>query len=313
MIPVKAGTGVERYAVAGPLQRRLCDDVWLVFSRSGTLMRGVMLSIGAMLAALAVGGAGYVWWQTSQFEAGITSAVAAVREASAPAADLPALPPIVSAFALRNGGVVGHSGATHLKHRAKLTIDRTREPIDIAAEQWLSPVEPAMAWVGHGSMAGLPVTVIDSVTGGRGRLEARLLGTITVAGGSGADFDKGELQRYLSELPVHPNAILNNAALSWRQIDATTVEVTARSATGPASATFSFDAAGDITGMVADDRPMSVGTGTVPTAWIGSYSDYREMGGYRIPAHGEVGWQLEDGIFTYWRGDIVAYETTPER
>ena len=272
-----------------------------------------MLSIGAVLAALVVGGAGYVWWQASRFEAEIGAMVETVQRAAPPAANLPALPPIVSAFALRNGGAVGRTGAIHLKHRARLTIDRVREPSDIAAEQWLSPVEPAMAWVGRGSMSGLPVTVIDSFANGSGRLEARLAGTFTVAGGSGRDFDKGELQRYLSELPVHPDAILNNGALSWRQLDPTTVEVSARSATGSASATFSFDQAGDIVGLVATDRPMSQGAGTVPTPWIGSFSDYRQMGGYRIPAHGEVGWLLDDGLFTYWRGDIIAYEAVQQQ
>lgn len=275
-------------------------------------MRGqVVLTIGAIVAAIAVGGAGYAWWQASSFEAEIASAVQAVQDGSATPSPLPALPPIVSAFALRNGGAVGRTSAIHLKHRARLSIDRAREPIDIAAEQWLSPLETAMAWVGRGSMAGLPVTVIDSIIDGRGRLEARLADTMMVAGGRGVDFDKGELQRYLSELPVHPDAILNNGTLSWRHIDASTVEVTASSATGTASASFSFDAAGDIVGMVAADRPMSVAAGTVPTPWIGSYSDYREIGGYRIPAHGEVSWQLADGLFTYWRGDIVAYEAMP--
>jgi hypothetical protein len=107
---------------------------------------------------------------------------------------------------------------------------------------------------------------------------------------------------------VHPDAILNNGSLQWRQIDDSTVEVSARSSTGTASARFIFDAAGDIVAMVAD-RPMSADGTTVPTEWRGSYSDYREIGGYRIPMHGEVGWQLADGLFTYWRGDVVAYGT----
>ena len=35
------------------------------------------------------------------------------------------------------------------------------------------------------------------------------LGAFQVASGSSADYDKGELMRYLSELPVYPDAILN--------------------------------------------------------------------------------------------------------
>jgi hypothetical protein len=62
-------------------------------------------------------------------------------------------------------------------------------------------------------MAGLPVSVVDSIVGGTGRLEARLLGTITVVKGVGPEFDKGESQRYLSELPLHPDAILSHTHL----------------------------------------------------------------------------------------------------
>ena len=270
-----------------------------------------MPSIGWALVALALlltGGAAYLLWGNATFEAAITADIAAVRgEATDPIAP-PDLPEIVSAYARRAGGVPGSSRAIRLEHRAELTVERGRPPIRIRAEQWLSPHGSAMAWVGRGSMSGIPVTVIDSFVGGRGRLEARLVGTLQVAGGSGPDFDRGELQRYLSELPVHPDAILGNSALQWRQLDASTVEVTGQSQGGPASVEFTFDAAGDIVAMRAADRPMAVDGTTVPTEWRGTYSDYREIGGYRIPLHGEVGWQLADGLFTYWRGDIVAYD-----
>jgi hypothetical protein len=78
-----------------------------------------------------------------------------------------------------------------------------------------------------------------------------------------------------------------------------------------ASVQFFFDAAGDITGMLAPDRPMAVGNTTVPTPWKGQYSAYRQFGRYRIPSHGQVGWVLPDGLFTYWRGEITSYEVLP--
>jgi hypothetical protein len=40
-------------------------------------------------------------------------------------------------------------------------------------------------------MMGVPVSVVDSIVGGDGLLEARLVGTITVAKGVGHEFDKG--------------------------------------------------------------------------------------------------------------------------
>jgi hypothetical protein len=84
-------------------------------------------------------------------------------------------------------------------------------------------------------MFGLPVTVVDSFVAGDGFLQARIAGTLPVATGTGPAFDKGELQRYLSELPVHPDAILNNGQLSWRQLSENTVEATGSSNSGTAS------------------------------------------------------------------------------
>ena len=262
----------------------------------------------AILAPLLVGGAIYLWWRGTAFNARIAATIAEVKVATG--TTQPDLPPIVSAYALRNGGAIGRTVAIRLEHRAKLSLDQARPPIDLHAEQWLSPTTSDMAWVGRGSMSGIPVAVIDAFTAGHGVLEARLAGAIQVAGGTGPDFDKGELQRYLSELPVHPDAILNNGTLAWQQLDAHSVEVTGQSASGPASVTITFDETGDIVALEATDRPMLVDGKAVPTVWKGRYSDYRTLGGYRIPTHGEVGWQLDDGLFIYWRGDIVAYEAT---
>ena len=155
------------------------------------------------------------------------------------------------AYAEKAGGTVGGPAFVHLTHHASLATDRNRPPMTIEADQWLSSYRPEFVWHGKGAMFGLPVAVVDSFVGGSGLLEARLLGTVAVAKGVGAAFDRGELQRYLSELPLHPDAILNNDALTWRQVDERTVEVSGNTAGGTASVQFFFDEAGDIAGMLA--------------------------------------------------------------
>ncbi|MHB1102114.1 MAG: DUF6544 family protein [Devosia sp.] len=124
------------------------------------------------------------------------------------------------------------------------------------------------------------------------------------AGGtaSGPEFAKGELMRYLSELPLYPDAILNAQGLTWRQTDDTTVEASAQSAHGPAALRFLFDGNGDVVAMQADDRPMTVGDTTVPTPWHGIYSKYKQFGPYRIPSYGEVGWGLKRWTFHILEG-----------
>lgn len=265
----------------------------------------------AMLFILVVGLAGlaaYLWFESRSFEAMIAGLRERVITAGEPAAAAIELPEIVRAYATRAGGSIGGPTSVHLHHRATLVTDQRRPPMDIEADQWLATGRADLVWVGRGSMFGLPVSVIDSVVDGSGLLEARLAGVLPVAKGLGADFDKGELQRYLSELPVHPDAILNNAQLRWRRIDDKVVEVSGTSRTGAASVRLFFDASGDIVSLEAADRPMTVGSTTVPTLWRGQFSKYQQFGRYRIPSYGEVSWVLSEGPFTYWKGEIVAYE-----
>lgn len=258
-----------------------------------------------------VGVAAYVWFESQSFETMIVGLRDQVIAANVPAEAEIDLPDIVRAYATRAGGSVGGPSFVHLRHRATLITDQRRPPMDVDADQWLATYRTDLVWVGRGSMFGLPVAVIDSFVGGSGLLEARLSGTLTVAKGVGADFDKGELQRYLSELPVHPDAILNNPRLSWRQIEDDVVEVSGTSRTGSASVRLYFDGSGDIIGLEAADRPMTMGKTVVPTMWKGSFSKYKQFGRYRIPSYGEVSWILPEGPFTYWKGEIVAYNPGP--
>ena len=88
----------------------------------------------------------------------------------------------------------------------------------------------------------------------------------------------------------------NNPQLSWREIDASTVEVSAATAGGPARVRFTFHN-GDIARIEADDRPRTVGRRIAPTRWEGSCGDYPEMEGFRIPTRAAVSWLLDGNPF----------------
>jgi Family of unknown function (DUF6920) len=85
----------------------------------------------------------------------------------------------------------------------------------------------------------------------------------------------------------------------------TQVEVSARSAHGPARVKLVFDN-GEITRMEADDRPRAIGRRIVATRWQELCRGYREIAGCRIPTEAAVSWFLDDGPFEYWRGKITA-------
>lgn len=152
----------------------------------------------------------------------------------------------------------------------------------------------------------LSAHVLDCYVNGEGLLDTRLCGSWPLAQLTGPEVSKGELMRYLAELIWAPHAMLHNPELSWREIDATTVEVSARSAHGPARVRLVFDNS-DIIRMEADDRPRAAGRRIVPTRWQGSCSGYREIGGCRIPTEAVVSWLLDGEPFEHWRGKITAF------
>lgn len=114
--------------------------------------------------------------------------------------------------------------------------------------------------------------------------------------------------RFLAELAWNPDAIVNSAGLTWRQVDERTVEVALQTEGGPARVRLGFDADGDVVSMEADDRPRAVGDQNIATRWIGRFSGYARFGNYRLPRFGEVAWVLPEGEFVYWRGEIVTAE-----
>jgi hypothetical protein len=64
---------------------------------------------------------------------------------------------------------------------------------------------------------------------------------------------------------------------------------------------------GDIIGVSAAARPRLEDKGT-PTPWSGSFSDYADLSGIRLPTKAEVRWDLPEGPFTYWSGEITDLE-----
>lgn len=151
--------------------------------------------------------------------------------------------------------------------------------------------------------------VVDSYADGGGRVEARLLGLVPVMRKRGPEISRGELVRYLAELPLVPHAMRANPRLEWREIDARTVEVATRFGPERVAVKLEFDDAGDIVRAYTDTRPYLRGKTYVPTPWGGVFDGYRELGGFRLPTTAEVSGELPEGPFTYWRGEITSVQT----
>jgi len=219
----------------------------------------------------------------------------------------PPVPAIILSFARRAVCETPVPNNVWLSQRGEMRANPRGPWRPFTAEQVISIHEPGFAWLARMQAAPfVSARILDCYVGGEGLLEARLFGSLRLARAAGPQATKGELMRYLAELAWAPHAMLHNPQLSWREIDATIVEVSAESPAGLARVRLIFEN-GDIARVEADDRPGAVGRRIVPTRWQGRCCDYREVDGCRIPTRAAASWLLENGPFEYWRSRVTAF------
>ena len=158
---------------------------------------------------------------------------------------------------------------------------------------------------GFGPNAFVRVRVLDRYREGEGLLVARVWGLIAATRSTGADTDRAEAMRYLAELPWVPQAMESNPELSWRELGDGSVEVSTLVGGMAASVRLLSDDAGLIR-SASGIRPRLAGRTSVDTPFVGTFGDYVELGGIRVPGSAEMTWELPDGPFTYWRGELTS-------
>jgi hypothetical protein len=219
-------------------------------------------------------------------------------------------PQAMRAFAERNGG--GRGGpvrAVRLTQEAEFRGKPGGAFAPMPATQTIGVGTSGFVWLARQpGPVGPIVRVIDAFVDGKGRLEARLAGSIPVARQSGAVVSRSEAMRYLAELPWAPDAILGNPEIAWTERPDGWTEA-ALIVEGERVAVRFRLSDGDIVEVLADDRPEQSADGrVVERAWRGVFSDYREIGGRRIPTTGAVGYPEGDNFDPYWKGRVVSYQ-----
>jgi hypothetical protein len=203
-----------------------------------------------------------------------------------------------AAFAIR-AVRTRQEGAIRMSPEARWIPFTAKEFIDATGSsfRWEARLDPGKI--------GAP-TVIDAYEKGHGALVVRVAGVLQVKKITGLDVDQGEIQRYLASVIFCPPMLLNHLTLEWTTIEPLTIRVRdQRDATGAA---VDFDLSEDGCPRVCRaQRPRLVGKHAVLTPWSGTGSEFREYQGLRIATHLEVAWNLPEGRFTYFRGDITEF------
>lgn len=166
---------------------------------------------------------------------------------------------------------------------------------------------PGFVWDASMRMGGLvPLRVRDSYLAGEGALRAAVLGLVPVADQHGTpEVATGELLRYLAEAAWFPTALLPGGGVRWEPMDDSTARAVLDDGGVRVSLDVRFGAGGEIA-QISAERPRTVGRATVPTPWVGRFSDYERIEGMRVPMTGEVGWRTPAGWSPYWRARVLA-------
>jgi hypothetical protein len=186
--------------------------------------------------------------------------------------------------------------------RGEMRASPTAKWMSFTAEEVVDCTHSCFRW----SARFGPMVVTDAYEESRGHLAIRLGGLLPLKRYTGPEFDKGEIQRYLASAMYCPPILLNHQTLDWKVVGENALRV--RDLLDPTGATVDLEIGDDgrFVGCRAD-RPRMVGKQTVLTPWSGRVSEFREWEGMRVPSHLEVSWQLKDGAFTYFRGELTRF------
>lgn len=245
------------------------------------------------------------------FERAVSDDIERIEESeAAETGEFDRLPALLRQYVERSGLSPGESfRSTRIRQEGEIKLGEDAEWQSFTATQWFSVGRPAFVWKPSMPMPVGSVKGVDRLDRDGGRLEMRIFGAIPVANESGPDILKAQLLRYLAELAWVPPAMVANEQISWEQTDPRTLRATASIGDASAEIDVHFDTKGDIVEVESEGRPRDEDGETVERPWGGTFSEYREFDGIRVPTRAEVYWDLPDGRFTYFRARVTNFST----
>lgn len=216
----------------------------------------------------------------------------------------PDLPPEVIALARRLGAQYGEGSRSSFGQTGTLRNLGDEGWMPFSARQWIAADALAFSWRAKVGPLGL-VHVEDALIEGRPIGAVKVMGLIPLKRAATSEgLIKGELQRYLAELPWNPDAVLSNCALHWQVRAERELRVSATLQGVEASVDITLDAEG-LPHTTFAMRPALSEEGFIEREWHGTFTDFREVEGRLVPFAGRVGWTMQGEYFEVWRGVLT--------
>jgi len=196
----------------------------------------------------------------------------------------------------------------HIRHAGTFNLsDSSQRWVPFTSDQRVITRRPGFDWNARMTVVpGFDVRVHDAYIGGEGLLHAALLAMFPLVIQRGTpQMAEGELMRFLAESPWYPTVLLPGQGVRWEPLDDRTAVATIVDGRASASLTFHFYRNGLLEYVRSEKRGRIVARATVPTPWVGRWSEWMWLNGVRVPTRGEVSWVLPSGPLPYWRGGVI--------
>lgn len=215
--------------------------------------------------------------------------------------DLAPLPPVAARY-LRAMGVVGRprtwSLRAHFTGRFRRGPDQPWLPLD--AWQYNSALEVARLFRMRLVVARvLPMWGWDTYRGGTGRMLGKALGLVTVADGSGPEFDTSELSTWLNDAVLLAPGMLVHDRVAWDESGEDSFWVSVTDSGRTVSAQVLLDDQWRPRDFRTDDRWADLPGGLVRAPWSTPVAGWTLVGGLPRPTGGAAVWHLPDDEFRY--------------
>ena len=222
-------------------------------------------------------------------------------------ADLVGLPPVAARY-VRAMGIVGRprtwSLRAHVVGRFRRGTDQPWMPMD--AWQYNSALDVARLFRMRLMVAGfVPMWGWDTYRGGRGRMQGKALGLVSVADGFGPEFDTSELVTWLDDAVLMAPAMLLRTRTAWEPIGDDSFRVSVTDGGRTVSAEVVLADEGRPRDLRTGDRFADLPGGLVRAPWSTPVTGWTVVDGRPRPIGGAAVWHLPAGEFPYGEMNLV--------
>ena len=199
--------------------------------------------------------------------------------------DIATLPSTAQRY-LRFMGVIGRprdwSFRTRFVGKFRQRIGQKFMPCE--AWQYNTTLVPARVYYMRIDFAGvLPMFGVDLYQAGHGRMRGKLLGMITVADGSGPEFDVGELTTYLNDALLLAPSMLLTPAVTWAAVDDHSFDVSLSDGGISATSRVFVDEQGRMVDFSTTDRWAALPDGLTRARWTTPIDGWMDHQGRWLP------------------------------